>query len=157
MSRLVCFSALRWEADKATSNDDTGISHNVTNFEFLYEPFYVATDVAPMHDERFVGYGFTRNTQVNSMEIAPKLERSTEYVQFFFQVYEMYVAGYQFHVLAPIFTCHWGLQNKKSRPAWRERQNNMNRKQFDVFKKEIYARYHRDPLQMLQPKKLSKT
>lgn len=65
----------------------------------------------------------------------------------------MYVAGYQFQVLAPIFTCHWGLQNKKSRPAWRERQNNLNRKQFEVFKKEIYARYHRDPLQMLQPKK----
>lgn len=65
----------------------------------------------------------------------------------------MFVAGYHFHVLTPIFTCHWGLQNKKSRPAWRERQNNLNRKQFEVFKKEIYARYHRDPLQMLQPKK----
>lgn len=65
----------------------------------------------------------------------------------------MFVAGYQFQVLTPIFTCHWGLQNKKGRPAWRERQNNLNRKQFEVFKKEIYARYHRDPLQMLQPKK----
>lgn len=65
----------------------------------------------------------------------------------------MFVAGYKFQVLTPIFTCHWGLQNKKGRPAWRERQNNLNRKQFEVFKKEIYARYHRDPLQMLQPKK----
>jgi len=37
----------------------------VTNFEFLYEPFYVAPDTVPGHDERFVGYGFTRNTQVS--------------------------------------------------------------------------------------------
>ncbi|XP_055313748.1 beta-1,4-glucuronyltransferase 1 isoform X2 [Sitodiplosis mosellana] len=121
----------RWESNVGSPQDDTTISHNVTNFEFLYEPFYVSTDSVPPHDERFLGYGFTRNTQV----------------------YEMFVAGYQFHVLTPIFTCHWGLQNKKSRPAWRERQNNLNRKQFEVFKKEIYARYHRDPLQMLQPKK----
>lgn len=40
------------------------VSHDVTNFEFLYEPFYVARDVAPPHDERFMGYGYTRNTQV---------------------------------------------------------------------------------------------
>lgn len=69
-----------------------------------------------------------------------------------FQVYEMFVAGYQFQVLSPIFTCHWGLQNKKNRPAWRERQNNINRKQFEVFKREVFARYHKDPLKMLQPK-----
>ena len=40
------------------------ISHNVTEFEFFYEPFYVSLDTAPRYDERFVGYGFTRNTQV---------------------------------------------------------------------------------------------
>lgn len=40
------------------------ISHDVTNFEFLYEPFYVAKDIVPAHDERFMGYGYTRNTQV---------------------------------------------------------------------------------------------
>lgn len=40
------------------------ISHNVTDFEFLYEPFYVAKDIVPPHDERFMGYGYTRNTQV---------------------------------------------------------------------------------------------
>ena len=40
------------------------ISHNVTNFEFFYEPFYVSLDTVPRYDERFVGYGFTRNTQV---------------------------------------------------------------------------------------------
>ncbi len=65
----------------------------------------------------------------------------------------MFVAGYQFHVLTPLFTIHWGLQNKKSRPAWREHQNNINRKYFDTFKRELYARYKKDPLKMLQAKK----
>ena len=40
------------------------VSHNVTNYEFFYEPFYVSLDSVPRYDERFVGYGFTRNTQV---------------------------------------------------------------------------------------------
>ncbi|XP_018359680.1 PREDICTED: beta-1,4-glucuronyltransferase 1 [Trachymyrmex cornetzi] len=104
------------------------ISHDVTNFEFLYEPFYVAKDIVPPHDERFMGYGYTRNTQV----------------------YEMYVTGYQFKVLSPVFTGHWGLQTRKTRPAWRERQNSANRKQFETFKKEVFARYMRDPLKMMK-------
>uniref|UniRef100_A0A182J4D2 Beta-1,4-glucuronyltransferase 1 n=1 Tax=Anopheles atroparvus TaxID=41427 RepID=A0A182J4D2_ANOAO len=123
----------RWQSDVSES-DETKVSHNVTNFEFLYEPFYVAPDTVPPHDERFLGYGYTRNTQV----------------------YEMFVAGYQFQVLTPLFTVHWGLQNKKSRPAWRERQNNVNRKYFEVFKREVFARYHKDPLRMLLPKKAQK-
>ncbi|KAJ6647349.1 Beta-1,4-glucuronyltransferase 1 [Pseudolycoriella hygida] len=123
----------KWEAD-LNNVEETRISYNVTNFEFLYEPFYVSTDLVPQHDERFLGYGFTRNTQT----------------------YEMFVAGYQFQVLSPIFTCHWGLQNKKNRPAWRERQNNINRKILDIFKREVFARYHKDPLKMMQPKKPAK-
>lgn len=55
----------RWESKSGLLQDETTISHNVTNFEFLYEPFYVSTDLVPPHDERFLGYGFTRNTQVN--------------------------------------------------------------------------------------------
>lgn len=65
----------------------------------------------------------------------------------------MYVSGFQFQVLTPLFTIHWGLQNKKGRPAWREHQNNVNRKQFEIFKREVFARYHKDPLKMLVPKK----
>lgn len=57
---LVC----RWQTE-AIEAEETHISHNVTNFEFLYEPFYVASDTVPPHDERFVGYGYTRNTQVS--------------------------------------------------------------------------------------------
>ncbi|KAL6435781.1 hypothetical protein ACFW04_005577 [Cataglyphis niger] len=126
----------RWLQDVSSThkyheNVRTGkvyVSHDVTNFEFLYEPFYVAKDIAPPHDERFMGYGYTRNTQV----------------------YEMYVTGYQFKVLSPVFTGHWGLQTRKSRPAWRERQNSANRKQFETFKKEVFARYMRDPLKMMK-------
>lgn len=52
---------------QAIFQQETHISHNVTNFEFFYEPFYVASDVVPPHDERFLGYGFTRNTQVSGL------------------------------------------------------------------------------------------
>lgn len=47
------------------AGEEVHVSHNVTNFEFLYEPFYVAPDTVPAHDERFIGYGYTRNTQVS--------------------------------------------------------------------------------------------
>lgn len=56
----------RWQADLSES-EETHISHNVTNFEFLYEPFYVASDTVPPHDERFLGYGYTRNSQVGGV------------------------------------------------------------------------------------------
>lgn len=55
---------LRWGKD-TNDSPETHVSHNVTNFEFLYEPFYVASDLVPIHDERFMGYGFTRNSQVS--------------------------------------------------------------------------------------------
>ncbi|KAI5643580.1 glycosyl-transferase for dystroglycan domain-containing protein [Phthorimaea operculella] len=56
----------RWEASGGNESSDTHVSHNVTNFELLYEPFYIAPDNVPVHDERFLGYGYTRNTQVCS-------------------------------------------------------------------------------------------
>uniref|UniRef100_A0A1I8MFG4 Beta-1,4-glucuronyltransferase 1 n=1 Tax=Musca domestica TaxID=7370 RepID=A0A1I8MFG4_MUSDO len=116
-----------WLANTQT-DDRISISHQVTNYEFFYEPFYVALDNAPPHDERFVGYGFTRNSQV----------------------YEMYIAGYSFHVLTPVFTCHWGLQKKNNaRPSWREQQNTINSKRFEIFKKEIFARYKHPPIKQL--------
>nr|XP_053648251.1 xylosyl- and glucuronyltransferase LARGE2s-like [Cherax quadricarinatus] len=122
-----------WEARELEqpSEGRVTVSHDVTNFEFFYEPFYVARDDVPPHDERFLGYGFTRNTQV----------------------YEMHVSGYTFHVLSPIFTLHWGMQVKRSRPAWREKQNNANRRLFEGFKREVFARYGKDPLNMMATKK----
>lgn len=61
----------------------------------------------------------------------------------------MFLAGYQFQVLSPMFTCHWGMQNGKN-PGWRENQNSVNSKQFNVFKRELFARYQKDPLNLLQ-------
>ncbi|KAL0839224.1 hypothetical protein ABMA28_015996 [Loxostege sticticalis] len=118
----------RWEASGGNESLETHVSHNVTNFELLYEPFYVAPDTVPAHDERFLGYGFTRNTQV----------------------YEMFLIGYQFRVLSPIFTIHWGLQARRTRPLWREKQNEKNRKHFETFKRELFARYRRDPLHLIR-------
>ena len=47
------------------NQDDTvlHVSHEA-KYEVFYEPFYVSLDTAPPHDERFLGYGFTRNSQV---------------------------------------------------------------------------------------------
>ena len=58
----------------------------------------------------------------------------------------MSLSDWQFKVLSPIFTVHWGLQKKKGRPTWRERQNSNNRKKFQHFKKEIFAKYNKDYL-----------
>ena len=36
----------------------------MTNYLFKYEPLYVARAETPVFDERFIGFGMTRNTQV---------------------------------------------------------------------------------------------
>jgi hypothetical protein len=50
---LNIFGIRRWRQTSET--DQVVISHNVTNYEFFYEPFYTARDEAPPHDERFLG------------------------------------------------------------------------------------------------------
>lgn len=59
----------KWQ-NNTQSDMNVHVSHKVTNFEFLYEPFYVAVDTVPPHDERFIGYGYTRNTQVWYLELS---------------------------------------------------------------------------------------
>ncbi|KAF6205241.1 hypothetical protein GE061_019409 [Apolygus lucorum] len=108
----------KWEED--TIEKPVHVSHNVTHLKFYYEPFYISEDSAPPHDERFIGYGLTKNTQV----------------------FEMSIAGYKFFVLSPVFTVHWGLQNNVRRPMWRERQNNNNYRKLYSFKREIYIRHN---------------
>ncbi|ODN01158.1 Beta-1,4-glucuronyltransferase 1 [Orchesella cincta] len=80
----------------ATVNIEDGpvkVSHKVINSQtYLYEPFYVSSDSIPPFDERFLGYGFTRNSQ--------------------FQ--EALYAGWNFSVLTPVFSVHWGLQSPKT-------------------------------------------
>lgn len=96
------------------------MNHNVTKCTPGYEPFYVARAGTPDYDERFIGYGSTRNTQA----------------------YEMITAGYQFHVLSPIFSCHWGLQtHERSYNPSRKQQVNKNAGLLKSFKAELAARY----------------
>jgi len=78
-------------------------------------------------DERFIGFGMTRNTQV----------------------YEMYVAGYSFYLLNNVFTSHWGFQTYSTRPVWRAKQMEENNAKFDEFAKELSAHYNADPYDML--------
>lgn len=59
----------------------------------------------------------------------------------------MFLIGYQFKVLSPIFTVHWGLQFPK-RPPWRRKQVAKNSMKFRIFKKELFAKYGKDPLHL---------
>ena len=68
---------------------------------FKYEPIYIAHADTPQFDERFIGFGMTRNSQVR---------RDEGFGNTSWQVYEMYVAGYDFHILNNAFTSHWGFQ-----------------------------------------------
>jgi len=122
----------RWE--KMEQAEVMDVAYGVDKYIFKYEPLYVAKADTPPFDERFIGFGMTRNTQV----------------------YEMYVAGYTFHVLNNAFTNHWGFQSVATRPDWRARQQEKNNAKFDEFAKEVSARYGRDPYNMLsQLKKLN--
>ena len=46
---------------------DPLIQSKVTNYLFKYEPLYVARAETPVFDERFIGFGMTRNTQVQQV------------------------------------------------------------------------------------------
>lgn len=47
------------------------VNYNITSSSVFhgqysfYEPFYISPNTIPFYDERFVGYGFTRNSQVS--------------------------------------------------------------------------------------------
>lgn len=68
------------------------MSHSVTGRMNHYEPFYISSDEIPAHEERFVGYGFTRSSQV----------------------LEARISGWKFFVLTPVFAIHWGLQTPQT-------------------------------------------
>lgn len=107
----------QWET--IPEGTEVSVAYPVTNFELFYEPFYVARDDVPPHDTRFVGYGFTRNSQV----------------------YEMFVANFKFLVLNYAFAVHRGLKRRKTKNSWREKQNRANSRLFKKFEREILARH----------------
>lgn len=68
----------------------------------------------------------------------------------YFQIYEMYVAGFEFFVLNNAFTNHWGFQSSKTRPHFRAVQQTANNRKFEAFARELDARYGRDPYGMME-------
>ena len=52
-----------WEND-SRPEEPLHVLYNISNWAEFWEPVYVASSEVPLYDERFVGYGFTRNTQV---------------------------------------------------------------------------------------------
>jgi len=106
----------RWEKMTQTGLLDT--AYQVEKYKIQYEPIYISRADFPEYDERFLGFGKGRVSQV----------------------YEMVMAGYRFHVLNNAFTNHWGFQTGP-RSESRLQQYKENNERFLIFKKEIAARY----------------
>ena len=110
----------------------------------------------PVFDERFIGFGMTRNTQVMMMMMMIVM---IVMMIMLTQSYEMFLAGYTFSVLNNLFLNHWGLQKRETRPHWRQMQVMMrmmtvmmmmivmqhllNNRLFKGFAKELTARYNK--------------
>ncbi|XP_059482690.1 beta-1,4-glucuronyltransferase 1-like [Neocloeon triangulifer] len=94
------------------------------NFSFLYEPVYIAKHGSPDFEERFLGYGMTRNTQV----------------------LEMHLSGYEFYLLDSIFLSHlWGILKKKNYNHARFQQIVFNSRLFHTFfMRELAFRHQQD-------------
>ncbi|XP_071447155.1 beta-1,4-glucuronyltransferase 1-like [Hetaerina americana] len=118
----------RWESRRAPGDDVISVAHAVRHFPFWYEPVYAARHGGPPFDERFVGYGMTRNTQA----------------------YEMFLRGYTFEVLDNAFLIHWGFQERKQRPPWREEQSRRNYRLFQNWVLEKAAQYDADPEDIIE-------
>ena len=103
----------RWE--RIPESRDLEVAYKVEKYIFMYEPVYVARADTPDFDERFIGFGMTRTTQL----------------------YEMYVAGYKFFLLNNVFTSHWGFLSLSSRPQWRYKQQWANNLKFKGFAEEV--------------------
>lgn len=67
--------ACPYESWQTSSLDEepVKVSHNVAGRMNHYEPFYISSDEIPAHEERFVGYGFTRSSQVSFQNRDDKL------------------------------------------------------------------------------------
>ncbi len=57
------------------------------------------------------------------------------------QVLEMKMSGWRFLVLSPAFAVHWGFQERRTRPQWRERQVYENSKKMGQFKLELETKF----------------
>ncbi|KAF2367103.1 hypothetical protein FHG87_002158, partial [Trinorchestia longiramus] len=103
-----------------SSPDALKVAYNITSWQRHWEPIYVTRATVPAFDERFIGYGFTRNSQV----------------------YEMRFAGYSWMMLDGAFLTHRGFQTKRSHSKIRRKQIAENSGRFNVFVRELQQRYH---------------
>ena len=53
----------------AKDSDNLAISHEVKQYEFMYEPLYFGSSHCPDFEEMFIGYDMDRNSQVECFEI----------------------------------------------------------------------------------------
>ncbi|KAA0203963.1 hypothetical protein HAZT_HAZT003900 [Hyalella azteca] len=108
-----------WETVPSTDGS-LNIAYNITTWKRHWEPIYVTNAKVPAFEERFIGYGFTRNSQV----------------------YEMRLAGYSWLMLDGAFLTHRGFQTKRTHTKTRRKQIAENSGRFNIFVRELYQRYH---------------
>ncbi|CAL4129045.1 unnamed protein product [Meganyctiphanes norvegica] len=109
----------KWES--LDPNLSLDVAYNISQYRNQWEPIYVAKANIPPFNERFVGYGFTRNTQV----------------------YEMELNGYKWKMLTNAFLCHRGFQTTGSYSSQRRSQISKNREQFLIYRREMLIRYNK--------------
>ena len=56
------------EWEKIRQGPTMAVAYKVDKYLFKYEPLYVAKADSPPFDERFIGFGMTRNTQVRNLQ-----------------------------------------------------------------------------------------
>ncbi|KAK3870004.1 hypothetical protein Pcinc_024721 [Petrolisthes cinctipes] len=106
----------KWE--KLNSTSEFGIGYVISKYKLQWEPLYIIQGDIPDFDERFIGYGFVRSSQV----------------------LEMHLAGFSWHMLNNAFTCHRGFQEKTQDPI-RIYQTKQNAARFMIFLEEKLVRY----------------
>ncbi|XP_064118757.1 beta-1,4-glucuronyltransferase 1-like [Macrobrachium nipponense] len=119
----------RWEAEPG--RDDNGeykVMYNITTYEEFWEPILLLPYTAPLFDERFVGYGFTRSSQV----------------------YELHRRGFTFQVLDQAFLTHRGFQTTSSYQPSRFAQIEINKVRYQMFKRDLHARLGLAPPQPMK-------
>ncbi|XP_037800938.1 beta-1,4-glucuronyltransferase 1-like [Penaeus monodon] len=105
-----------WEIqpDKEDSREYQ-VLYDIETYEERWEPILVLPISAPFFDERFVGFGCNRYSQV----------------------YELHLRKYNFRVLDTAFLVHRGFQTRAKHPHWRPKEIQENLERYKEFKKEI--------------------
>lgn len=126
------------------------VSHKATRkYMQYYEPFYISPSNIPEFQERFIGYGFTRSSQVTKF-ISFTYDKQIKFHLVIYnlinlQTQEALTEGWKFQVLTPVFAIHWGLQNRETlinpgnEKIIRRRQTFFNRRIFKRFMIEVWT------------------